>query len=136
MILLKYANLSETNDNSVAVLLIYGAACVLLAGDAEARQEGYMTSSSCTGPQTVVNVPNYKNTRGQVPRHPERWCSRDAFRVGERLSNPQSCVLRYVGRRSLYLRYVDLLSSARNCKVRFHALLLGDGAKRLKLARV
>ncbi len=28
---------SETNDNSVAFLLTYGTACVLLAGDAEER---------------------------------------------------------------------------------------------------
>jgi hypothetical protein len=28
---------SETNDNSVAILLIYGKARILLAGDAEAR---------------------------------------------------------------------------------------------------
>ena len=30
---------SETNDNSVAILLTYGTACVLLAGDAEVREE-------------------------------------------------------------------------------------------------
>jgi beta-lactamase superfamily II metal-dependent hydrolase len=29
---------SETNDNSVAILLTYGTARVLLAGDAEARE--------------------------------------------------------------------------------------------------
>jgi beta-lactamase superfamily II metal-dependent hydrolase len=33
---------SETNDNSVAILLTYGTARVLLAGDAEAREEEYM----------------------------------------------------------------------------------------------
>jgi len=32
---------SETNDNSVAILLSYGTARVLLAGDAEAREEEY-----------------------------------------------------------------------------------------------
>jgi beta-lactamase superfamily II metal-dependent hydrolase len=31
---------SETNDNSVAILLTYATARVLLAGDAEAREEG------------------------------------------------------------------------------------------------
>jgi hypothetical protein len=31
---------SETNDNSVAILLTYGTARVLLAGDAEAREGG------------------------------------------------------------------------------------------------
>jgi beta-lactamase superfamily II metal-dependent hydrolase len=30
---------SETNDNSVAILLTYGTARVLLAGDVEAREE-------------------------------------------------------------------------------------------------
>jgi beta-lactamase superfamily II metal-dependent hydrolase len=39
---------SETNDNSVAILLTYGTARVLLAGDAEAREEEYMASSPCT----------------------------------------------------------------------------------------
>ena len=32
---------SETNDNSVAILLTYGTARVLLAGDAETREEEY-----------------------------------------------------------------------------------------------
>ncbi len=35
--------ISETNDNSVVILLSYGTARVLLAGDAEAREE-YMVS--------------------------------------------------------------------------------------------
>ena len=39
---------SETNDNSVAILLTYGTSRVLLAGDAEAREEEYMASGSCT----------------------------------------------------------------------------------------
>jgi competence protein ComEC len=30
---------SETNDNSVAILLTYGTARVLVSGDAEAREE-------------------------------------------------------------------------------------------------
>jgi putative transposase len=33
---------SETNENSVAILLTYGTACVLLAGDAEARKVPYI----------------------------------------------------------------------------------------------
>ena len=48
---------SETNDNSVAILLSYGTARVLLAGDAEAREEEYMASGPYTGPLTVLNVP-------------------------------------------------------------------------------
>ena len=39
---------SETNDNSVAILLTYGTARVLLAGDAEAREEEYMANSPYT----------------------------------------------------------------------------------------
>jgi hypothetical protein len=34
---------SETNDNSVAILLTYGTAYVLLAGEAEFRDEEYPT---------------------------------------------------------------------------------------------
>jgi competence protein ComEC len=47
---------SETNDNLVAILLTYGMARVLLAGDAEGREEEYMASGPYTGPLTVVNV--------------------------------------------------------------------------------
>jgi competence protein ComEC len=41
---------SETNDNSVAILLSYGTARVLLAGDAEAREEEYMANRCYTRP--------------------------------------------------------------------------------------
>jgi competence protein ComEC len=47
---------SETNDNSVAILLTYGTARVLLAGDAEAKEEEYMANGPYTGPLTVINV--------------------------------------------------------------------------------
>jgi competence protein ComEC len=47
---------SETNDNSVAILLSYVTAHILLAGDAEAREEEYMASGPYTGPLTVINV--------------------------------------------------------------------------------
>ena len=40
---------SETNDNSVAILLTYGTARVLLAGDAEMGEE-YMVSGSYARP--------------------------------------------------------------------------------------
>jgi competence protein ComEC len=49
--------LSETNDNSVAILLTYGMASVLLAGDAEAREEEYMAGGPYSRPLTVINVP-------------------------------------------------------------------------------
>ncbi len=39
---------SETNDNSVAILLSYGRARILLAGDAEAR-EGYRQAVHARG---------------------------------------------------------------------------------------
>jgi competence protein ComEC len=35
---------SEINDNSVAILLTYGTARILLAGDAEANEEEYMAN--------------------------------------------------------------------------------------------
>jgi competence protein ComEC len=41
---------SDTNNNSVATLLTYATARVLLAGDAEAREEEYMASGSYTRP--------------------------------------------------------------------------------------
>ncbi len=47
---------SEINDNSVAILLAYGTARVLLAGDAEAKSEEYMAGGPYTGPLTVVKV--------------------------------------------------------------------------------
>ena len=41
----------------MAILLTYGTARVLLAGDAEAREEEYMANGPYTGPLTVINVP-------------------------------------------------------------------------------
>jgi competence protein ComEC len=41
---------SEPNDNSVATLLSYGTARVLLAGDSQAREEEYMAGGHCTRP--------------------------------------------------------------------------------------
>jgi beta-lactamase superfamily II metal-dependent hydrolase len=41
---------SETNDNSVTILLTFDTARVLLAGDAEAREEEYTASGPCSRP--------------------------------------------------------------------------------------
>ena len=38
----------ETNDNSVAILLTYATAHILLAGDAEARKVPYMAGGPYT----------------------------------------------------------------------------------------
>jgi site-specific DNA recombinase len=48
---------SEINDNSVAILLTYGTARILLAGDAEANEEEYMANGPYTGPLTIIKVP-------------------------------------------------------------------------------
>ena len=59
---------SETNDNSVALLLTHGTARVLLAGDAEAREEEYMAFGPYTGPLTVLNVPILRTlSQGSAP---------------------------------------------------------------------
>jgi hypothetical protein len=46
----------------VTILLSYGTARVLLAGDAEAREEEYMAGGPYTGPLTVINVRNYTHS--------------------------------------------------------------------------
>jgi competence protein ComEC len=51
---------SEINDNSVAILLTYGTARILLDGDAEANEEEYMANGPYTGPLTMIRVPKYK----------------------------------------------------------------------------
>ena len=58
---------SETNDNSVAILLSYGTARVLLAGDAEAREEEYMASGPYTGPLTVLKVSHHGSNTSSTP---------------------------------------------------------------------
>lgn len=47
---------SETNDNSVGILLTHDSARVLLAGDAEKKSEEYMSNGPYTGPLTLVRV--------------------------------------------------------------------------------
>jgi len=57
---------SDSNDNSVAVLLTYGTARILIAGDAEAKEEEYMANGPHTGPLTVRKVHEYKHTQTRV----------------------------------------------------------------------
>ena len=47
---------SETNDNSVGILLTHGSARVLLAGDAEKKAEEYMSNGPYAGPLTVIRI--------------------------------------------------------------------------------
>ncbi|MCA1848881.1 MAG: MBL fold metallo-hydrolase, partial [Actinobacteria bacterium] len=58
---------SEANDNSVAILLSYGTARVLLAGDAEAKEEEYMASGPYTGPLTVLKVTHHGSSTSSTP---------------------------------------------------------------------
>lgn len=58
---------SETNDNSVAILLTYGSARVLLAGDAEAKEEEYMAGGLYTGPLTVLKVTHHGSNTSSTP---------------------------------------------------------------------
>jgi competence protein ComEC len=58
---------SETNDNSVAILLSYATARLLLAGDAEAREEEYMANGPYTGPLTVLKVTHHGSNTSSTP---------------------------------------------------------------------
>jgi competence protein ComEC len=69
---------SETNDNSVAILLSYGAARVLLAGDAEAREEEYMAGGPYTGPLTVLKVTHHGSSTSSTPLFLSRFPPRIA----------------------------------------------------------
>jgi hypothetical protein len=62
---------SETNDNSVAILLTYGSGRILLAGDAEAREE-YIAGGPYTGPLTDTCAPGWKNSCSAHPRLADR----------------------------------------------------------------
>ncbi len=58
---------SETNDNSVGILLTHGAARVLLAGDAEAKSEEYMANGPYTGPLTVLKITHHGSNTSSTP---------------------------------------------------------------------
>ena len=53
---------SETNDNSVAILLTYGTARILLAGDAEAREEDYRRAAPTRGLKRSSTFQNYTHS--------------------------------------------------------------------------
>jgi competence protein ComEC len=69
---------SETNDNSVAILLTYGTARVLLAGDAEAREEEYMASGPYTGALTLLKVTHHGSNTSSTPLFLSRFPPRIA----------------------------------------------------------
>lgn len=58
---------SETNDNSVAILLTYGSARILLAGDAEANEEEYMAGGPYTGGLSVLKVTHHGSSTSSTP---------------------------------------------------------------------
>jgi len=58
---------TETNDNSVGLLLTYGSARILLAGDAEAKSEEYMANGPNTGPLTVLKVTHHGSNTSSTP---------------------------------------------------------------------
>ena len=60
-------HISKTTDSSVAILLSYGTARVLLAGDAEAKEEEYMAGGPYTGPLTVLKVTHYGSSTSSTP---------------------------------------------------------------------
>jgi hypothetical protein len=66
----------------VAILLTYATARILLAGDAEAREEEYMASGPYTGPLTVINVPKLHTLRAEVPCTADRGRFRGATSAG------------------------------------------------------
>jgi len=70
---------SETNDNSVAILLTYGTARVLLAGDVQTREEESEASNSIghcdrssdatgmRGAPLVLRARSYQKEQGRKP---------------------------------------------------------------------
>ena len=58
---------SETNDNSVGILLTHGAARILLAGDAEAKSEEYMANGPYTGPLTILKITHHGSNTSSTP---------------------------------------------------------------------
>jgi competence protein ComEC len=69
---------SEINDNSVAILLTYGTARILLAGDAEANEEEYMANGPYTGPLTILKVTHHGSNTSSTPLFLSRFPPRVA----------------------------------------------------------
>ncbi len=63
----------ETNDNSVGILLTFGAARVLLAGDAEKKSEEFMSNGPYTGPLTVLKVTHHGSNTSSTPLFLSRY---------------------------------------------------------------
>lgn len=57
----------DSNEDSVALLLTFGAARVLLPGDAENRAEEYMSVGRFTGPLTVLKVGHHGSSSSTTP---------------------------------------------------------------------
>lgn len=57
----------ESNEDSVSLLLAYGAARVLLTGDAENRGEEYMSTGRYGGPVTVLKVGHHGSNSSTTP---------------------------------------------------------------------
>ena len=75
---------SETNDNSVGILLTFGTARVLLAGDAEKKAEEYMSGEGHTGPLTVLKVTHHGSNTSSTPLFLSRFKPKIAvIQVGE-----------------------------------------------------
>lgn len=57
----------NSNDNSVGVILTYGTARALLAGDAEEKAEEYMAMGPYTGPLTLLKVGHHGSNTSTTP---------------------------------------------------------------------
>ncbi|MGH3089905.1 MAG: ComEC/Rec2 family competence protein [Rubrobacteraceae bacterium] len=68
----------ESNDNSVGLILTYGTARVLLAGDAEEQAEEYMASGPYTGPLTVLKAGHHGSSTSTTPLFLSRFPPRIA----------------------------------------------------------
>lgn len=75
---------SDSNENSVSVLLTYGEARILLAGDAEEGEEEYMANGPYTGPLTVLKVNHHGSNSSSTPVFLSRFPPKIAvIQVGE-----------------------------------------------------